>query len=95
MYAHFRRTCPRAIEVENHAQVIDALKLLKNSLDTGELDQAIITASSRARNAFMKWIMGCWVTTYWFHSKYLNETEMSTPKSRGAPIRQRFAFHQF
>jgi len=54
MYAHFRRTCPRAIEVENHAQVIDALKLLKNSLDTGELDQAIITASSRARNAFMK-----------------------------------------
>lgn len=48
------KTGANAIEVENHAQVIDVLKLLKNALDAGELDQAIIAASSRARNAFMK-----------------------------------------
>ena len=43
-----------AIEVENHAQVIDALKLMKNAVESGELDQAIIEASSKTRNAFTK-----------------------------------------
>ena len=43
-----------AIEVENRAQVIDALKLMKNAVESGELDQAIIEASSKTRNAFTK-----------------------------------------
>jgi len=43
-----------AIEVADHNQVIDALKLLKNATDMGELDQALIDASSKTRNAFVK-----------------------------------------
>lgn len=43
-----------AIEVENHAQVIEALKLLKNAVDMGELDNAILEASRKTRNAFTK-----------------------------------------
>lgn len=39
-----------AIELENHNQVIDALRLLKNATDSGELDQALIDASSKTRS---------------------------------------------
>ena len=43
-----------AIELDNHNQVIDALKLLKNATDSGELDQALVDASSKTRKAFIK-----------------------------------------
>lgn len=43
-----------AIEVENHAQVIDALKVLKNAVDLCELDNANLEASSKTSNAFTK-----------------------------------------
>jgi hypothetical protein len=43
-----------AIELESHNHVIDALKLLKNAADLGELDQALIDASSKTRIAFKK-----------------------------------------
>lgn len=43
-----------AIEVADHNQVIDALKLLKDATEAGELDQAIVDASVKTRNAFVK-----------------------------------------
>ena len=43
-----------AIEVADHNQVIEALKLLKDATEAGELDQAIVDASVKTRNAFIK-----------------------------------------
>lgn len=43
-----------AVELENHNQVIEALKLLKNATDSGELDQALIDASSKTRTTSAK-----------------------------------------